>query len=201
MTDISIANAKKNYGFKNVLDDFALEVTSGEKIGLIGPNGCGKTTLFKLITKEENLDAGSISIRKGANVRLLSQMPPVVGDSCTVKDILTRDFKDIFEIEVLMKDLEEQMATAEPDKLEHILDRYGKLQTRFMDLDGYAVDSKISELCNKFRISEDMLNRKFNTLSGGEKTIVNLASIMLSNPDFLLLDVPTNNLDIHTLEC
>ena len=200
MTDISIANAKKKYGFKNVLDDFALEVTSGEKIGLIGPNGCGKTTLFKLITKEENLDAGSISIRKGANVRLLSQMPPVVSDSCTVKDILTRDFKDIFEIETYMKDLEEQMATAEPDKLEHILDRYGKLQTRFMDLDGYAVDSKISELCNKFRISEDMLNRKFNTLSGGEKTIVNLASIMLSNPDVLLLDEPTNNLDIDTLE-
>lgn len=200
MTDISIANAKKNYGFKNVLDDFALEVTSGEKIGLIGPNGCGKTTLFKLITKEENLDAGSISIRKGANVRLLSQMPPVVGDSCTVKDILTRDFKDIFEIEVLMKDLEEQMATAEPDKLEQILDRYGKLQTRFMDLDGYNIDSKINELCNKFRISEDMLNRKFNTLSGGEKTIVNLASIMLSSPDVLLLDEPTNNLDIDTLE-
>ena len=200
MTDISIANAKKNYGFKNVLDDFALEVTSGEKIGLIGPNGCGKTTLFKLITKEENLDAGSISIRKGANVRLLSQMPPVVGDSCTVKDILTRDFKDIFEIEVLMKDLEEQMATADPDELEHILDRYGKLQTRFMDLDGYNIDSKINELCNKFRISEDMLNRKFNTLSGGEKTIVNLASIMLSSPDVLLLDEPTNNLDIDTLE-
>ena len=200
MTDISIANAKKKYGFKNVLDDFALEVTSGEKIGLIGPNGCGKTTLFKLITKEENLDAGSISIRKGANVRLLSQIPPVVSDSCTVKDILTRNVKDIFEIEALMKDLEEQMATAEPDKLEHILDRYGKLQTRFMDLDGYAVDSKISELCNKFRISEDMLNRKFNTLSGGEKTIVNLASIMLSNPDVLLLDEPTNNLDIDTLE-
>ena len=200
MTDISIANAKKNYGFKNVLDDFALEVTSGEKIGLIGPNGCGKTTLFKLITKEENLDAGSISIRKGANVRLLSQIPPVVSDSCTGKDILTRNVKDIFEIEALMKDLEEQMATAEPDKLEQILDRYGKLQTRFMDLDGYTIDSKISELCNKFRISEDMLNRKFNTLSGGEKTIVNLASIMLSNPDVLLLDEPTNNLDIDTLE-
>ena len=147
MTDISIANAKKNYGFKNVLDDFALEVTSGEKIGLIGPNGCGKTTLFKLITKEENLDAGSISIRKGANVRLLSQMPPVVSDSCTVKDILTSDFKDIFEIETLMKNLEEQMATAEPDKLEQILDRYGKLQTRFMDLDDYNIDSKISEVC------------------------------------------------------
>ena len=200
MMDISIANAKKNYGFKNVLDGFALDVTSGEKIGLIGPNGCGKTTLFKLITKEEGLDSGSISIRKGANVRLLSQMPPVVDDECTVRDILTRDFKDVFEIEAHMKELEKQMAVADSSELERILDRYGKLQNRFMDLDGYTIDSKISELCNKFRIDENMLNRKFNTLSGGEKTIVNLASIMLSNPDILLLDEPTNNLDIDTLE-
>lgn len=200
MMDISIANAKKNYGFKNVLDGFALDVTSGEKIGLIGPNGCGKTTLFKLITKEEGLDSGSISIRKGANVRLLSQMPPVVDDECTVRDILTRDFKDVFEIEAHMKELEKQMAVADPNELERILDRYGKLQNRFMDLDGYTINSKISELCNKFRIDENMLNRKFNTLSGGEKTIVNLASIMLSNPDILLLDEPTNNLDIDTLE-
>lgn len=200
MMDISIVNAKKNYGFKNVLDGFALDVTSGEKIGLIGPNGCGKTTLFKLITKEEGLDSGSISIRKGANVRLLSQMPPVVDDECTVRDILTRDFKDVFEIEAHMKELEKQMAVAYPNELERILDHYGKLQNRFMDLDGYTIDSKISELCNKFRIDENMLNRKFNTLSGGEKTIVNLASIMLSNPDILLLDEPTNNLDIDTLE-
>lgn len=200
MMDISIVNAKKNYGFKNVLDGFTLDVTSGEKIGLIGPNGCGKTTLFKLITKEEGLDSGSISIRKGANVRLLSQMPPVVDDECTVRDILTRDFKDVFEIEAHMKELEKQMAVADPNELERILDRYGKLQNRFMDLDGYTIDSKISELCNKFRIDENMLNRKFNTLSGGEKTIVNLASIMLSNPDILLLDEPTNNLDIDTLE-
>ena len=127
-------------------------------------------------------------------------MPPVVDDECTVRDILTRDFKDVFEIEAHMKELEKQMAVADSNELERILDRYGKLQNRFMDLDGYTIDSKISELCNKFRIDENMLNRKFNTLSGGEKTIVNLASIMLSNPDILLLDEPTNNLDIDTLE-
>ena len=90
MIDISIINIKKNYGFKNVLDGFTLDIKSGEKIGLIGQNGCGKTTLFRLITQEEGLDDGSISIRKGANVRLLSQMPPIVDDECTVKDILTR---------------------------------------------------------------------------------------------------------------
>lgn len=200
MMDISIINAKKNYGFKNILDGFTLDVTAGEKIGLIGPNGCGKTTLFKLITKEESLDSGSVNLRKGANVQLLSQMPPEVDDECTVKDILTQDFKNVFKIEKHMKELEKQMVVATPNELEELLDRYGKLQNRFMDLDGYTIDSKINELCNKFKIDENMLNRKFNTLSGGEKTIVNLASIMLSNPDILLLDEPTNNLDIDTLE-
>ena len=200
MIDISIANIKKNYGFKNVLEGFTLDIKSGEKIGLIGQNGCGKTTLFRLITQEEGLDDGSISIRKDANVRLLSQMPPIVDDECTVKDILTRDFKDVFDIEMRMKELEEKMPTTSPKELDSILERYGKLQNRFINLDGYNTDFKVKDLCNKFRISETMLSRKFNTLSGGEKTIVNLASIMLSNPDILLLDEPTNNLDINTLE-
>ena len=200
MIDISIANIKKNYGFKNVLDGFTLDIKSGEKIGLIGQNGCGKTTLFRLIAQEEGLDDGSISIRKGANVRLVSQMPPIVDDECTVEEILTRDFKDVFDIEMRMKELEEKMPTTSPKELDSILERYGKLQNRFINLDGYNTDFKVKDLCNKFRISETMLNRKFNTLSGGEKTIVNLASIMLSNPDILLLDEPTNNLDINTLE-
>lgn len=200
MLEISISNVQKNYGFKSVLDGFNLDIMSGEKIGLIGPNGCGKTTLFKLITKEEDVDSGNISIRKGTNVRLLSQMPPIVDDNCTVKDILTRDFKIIFDIEKCMKELEKKMAVANLEQVEDILEKYGKLQNRFMALNGYTIDSRISELCNKFKIGEDMLNRRFNTLSGGEKTIVNLASIMLSNPDILLLDEPTNNLDIDTLE-
>ena len=127
-------------------------------------------------------------------------MPPIVDDECTVKDILTRDFKDVFDIEMRMKELEEKMSTTSPKELDSILERYGKLQNRFINLDGYNTDFKVKDLCNKFRISETMLNRKFNTLSGGEKTIVNLASIMLSNPDILLLDEPTNNLDINTLE-
>ncbi len=200
MLEINMSKVIKNYGFKNILNGFDLEVTTGEKIGLIGQNGCGKTTLFKLITKEENIDDGNISVRKGANIRLLSQMPPVVNDSCSVKDILTRDFKIIFDIEKTMKELEKQMSLVDSKEMDKILDKYGKLQIKFMNLDGYNVDAKISELCNKFRIDEDMLERKFNTLSGGEKTIVNLASIMLSSPDILLLDEPTNNLDIDTLE-
>ena len=115
MIEISLNKINKSYGFNPILKDFSFEIKSGERIALIGPNGCGKTTFFKLITKEEGLDSGSISIRKGANVRLLSPMPPVVDDECTVRDILTRDFKDVFEIEAHMKELEKQMAIVQED--------------------------------------------------------------------------------------
>ena len=97
MIEISINNAEKSFGFKKILDGFALEATTGERIALIGPNGCGKTTLFKIIAGEENLDKGMVSTRKGASIGLLSQMPPKVTDEVTVKDILLRSFKNIFE--------------------------------------------------------------------------------------------------------
>ena len=200
MVEIALSDVKKNFGFKNVLDKFNLEVTTGERIALIGPNGCGKSTIFKLINKEETPDSGLVTIKKGAKVALLSQMPPKVYDEYTVKQVLTQNFKNVYELENLMRELENKMAVCSPKELEVILDRYDKVQQQFSDLDGYSIDSKINEICNKFRIDEQMLNRKFNHLSGGEKTIVHFASIILMEPDILLLDEPTNNLDIDTLE-
>lgn len=200
MIEVSLSDVKKNFGFKNVLDGFNLEVSTGERIGLIGPNGCGKSTIFKLINKEEQPDNGLVTTRKDSVVKMLSQMPPVVDDECSVRDILISNYKHIYEIENAMRLLEEKMANCSSDELEKILDKYGKLQQKFTDLDGYSIDSKINEICNKFKIDDGMLNRKFNTLSGGEKTIVSFASMMLSEPDIILLDEPTNNLDIDTLE-
>ena len=200
MLEIALSDVKKNFGFKNVLDKFNLEVTTGERIALIGPNGCGKSTIFKLINKEETPDSGLVTIKKGAKIALLSQMPPKVYDEYTVKQVLTQNFKNVYELENLMRELENKMAVCSPKELEVILDRYDKVQQQFSDLDGYSIDSKINEICNKFRIDEQMLNRKFNHLSGGEKTIVHFASIILMEPDILLLDEPTNNLDIDTLE-
>lgn len=127
-------------------------------------------------------------------------MPPVVDDECSVRNILTRDFKEVFEIEIQMKEMEKLMATANPNELKRILDRYGKLQNKFMDLDGYVIDSKISELCNKFRIDENMLNRKFNTLLGGEKVRLKLFELMQKNINLLVMDEPTNHIDITTQE-
>ncbi len=200
MIEISVNKVVKNYGFKRVLDEFDLEVLSGERIALIGPNGCGKTTLFKIISGEENLDKGMASIRKNASIGLLSQIPPKVSDIITVKDLLLKNFEDIFKVEKQLHEYEQKLANISPDKLNSILETYGKLQEQFSNMGGYEVDEKISKICNGFKISEEMLTRSFNTLSGGEKTIVNLASLIISNPDILLLDEPTNHLDIETLE-
>ncbi len=200
MIEVSLSDVKKNFGFKNVLDGFNLEVNSGERIGLIGPNGCGKSTIFKLISKDENVDSGVVSTRRGAKVAMLSQMPPKVSDDFSVKDVLTMNFKKVYEIESVLRELEGQMAEFTGADLEKVMDRYGKLQQQFIDMNGYEIDSKVNEICNRFKIDDKLLNRRYNDLSGGEKTIVHFASIMLGEPDVLLLDEPTNNLDIDTLE-
>ena len=200
MIDISVNNAQKNFGFKRVLDGFDLEATTGEKIALIGPNGCGKTTLFKIISGEETLDKGMVSIRKNATIGVLSQIPPQTSDDVTVKDILLKTFAEVFKVEKQLREYEQKLASISPDKLDSVLKMYGKLQEHFANIGGYEIDEKVSKICNGFKISNEMLDRTFNTLSGGEKTIVNLASLIISNPDILLLDEPTNHLDIDTLE-
>lgn len=200
MIEVSVNNASKSFGFKNVLDGFDLEATTGERIALIGPNGCGKSTLFKIISGEEKLDKGMVSTRKGATIGLLSQIPPKVADDVTVRDILLRSFKDLFELEKKLREYEEKLGSITSDELDSVLKVYGKLQDHFLNMGGYEIDEKVGKICNGFKISEEMLTRSFNTLSGGEKTIVNLASLIISNPEILLLDEPTNHLDIDTLE-
>lgn len=200
MVDIAVSNMKKNIGFKNVFDGFDFEALTGEKIGLIGPNGCGKTTLFKMIMKKENPDSGIITIRKDTKIGLLKQIPFLQEENISVQEFLNRSFEEVYKIEIKLKELENKMAGFSGQDLEKILNQYANLQQKFIDLDGYTIESKINEICNKFRIDGKLLSRKVSDLSGGESTIISLASIMLSNPDILLLDEPTNNLDIDSLE-
>ena len=200
MIEININKAKRNFGFKKVLDGFDFEANTGDRIGLIGPNGCGKTTLFKIIAGEEKLDSGTISVRKGASAGLLSQIPPKVSDDLLVKDVLLKNFEKVFNIEKKMREDEKNFANLSSKELDKALKSYGRLQDEFQALGGYEIGEKISRVCGGFKISDDMLNRSINFLSGGEKTIVSLASLVLRNPDILLLDEPTNHLDIETLE-
>jgi len=200
MIEIALSNVDKNFGFKKIFDSFDLEIIIGEKVGLIGPNGCGKSTLFKLITKEEVPSSGIVTTRKGAKVGFLPQMPMLPNENISVSEFLSSSFEEIYRISKEMRLLEYEMTNSQNEDMEKILNRYGVLQQRFDDLGGYLIDSKINEICNKFGIDSELLERDFSKLSGGEKTIVCFAKIMLSDPDILLLDEPTNNLDIDTLE-
>lgn len=201
MIEIELNNIKKNYGIKNILDGFNLEVKTGERVGLVGSNGSGKSTVLKIISKQEYVDDGIVSIRSQAKVGILNQIYENEKEDLTVKDYLYKSFEDIFKIEKKLKKLESDMSIEQnPLKLEKILNDYGKTQEKYSLLGGYDIQEKFNKICSKFYITEVMLNQSYNLLSGGEKTKVNLARLLLKEPDILLLDEPTNHLDIDSLE-
>lgn len=200
MIELNLNKVVKSFGFKKVLDEFDLELKTGERIALIGPNGSGKTTIFKMITGEENANSGNISVRKGATLGMLSQIPQAYSDDVTVLDVIKSGKQQLFDLEIKIHEIENKMATAPQEKLAVLLKSYGTLQEIYENMGGYQLESDLSKICNGFKISDDMLGRKYNKLSGGEKTIVNFASLILSEPSILLLDEPTNHLDIDTLE-
>lgn len=200
MIELNLNKVVKSFGFKKVLDEFDLELKTSERIALIGPNGSGKTTIFKMITGEENVNSGNISVRKGATLGMLSQIPQAYSDDVTVLDVIKSGKQQLFDLEIKIREIENKMATASQEKLAVLLKSYGTLQEIYENMGGYQLESDLSKICNGFKISDDMLGRKYNKLSGGEKTIVNFASLILSEPSILLLDEPTNHLDIDTLE-
>lgn len=200
MVELALNKVVKSYGFKKVLDGFDIELKTGERVALIGPNGSGKTTIFKMIVGDEYVTSGNIFIRKGASIGMLSQIPQRYDDTVTVEDVVLFGKKQVLELERKMHDMEEKLANSPQDKVDSLLGTYGRMQEDYESLGGYQLESDISKVCNGFNIDLSMLKRKYNTLSGGEKTIVNFASLILSEPSILLLDEPTNHLDIDTLE-
>lgn len=199
MIEIELNNIKKNYGLKNVLDGVSFEIKTGERIAIIGDNGSGKSTILKIISGEEKADSGKVNIRKEAEIGYLKQVYPNENDSIVVEEYLKRSFKKYFDMEKRLKELEVLMLD-ENQNIENLIKRYGRLQEEYITLGGYELEEKFKKICSGFKFKTEFLNKKYNTLSGGEKTIVNLATILLKNPDVLLLDEPTNHLDIETLE-
>lgn len=199
MIEIELNNIKKNYGLKNVLDGVSFEIKTGERIALIGDNGSGKSTILKIISGEEKADSGKVNIRKEAEIGYLKQVYPNENDSIVVEEYLKRSFKKYSDMEKRLKELEVLMLD-ENQNIENLIKRYGRLQEEYITLGGYELEEKFKKICSGFKFKTEFLNKKYNTLSGGEKTIVNLATILLKNPDVLLLDEPTNHLDIETLE-
>ena len=201
MIEIELNNITKNYGLKNILDGFNLEVKQGEKVAIIGQNGSGKSTVLKIIAKQENIDSGTINIRNGAKIGILNQIYENVEDDVLVKEFLYKSFEEIINLEQKLNKLEIAMSEeADSIKIEKMIDDYGKLQEKYLLAGGYEIQEKFKKICTKFYINEKMLNLHYNSLSGGEKTRVNLAKLLLTEPDILLLDEPTNHLDIHSLD-
>ena len=200
MIEIELNNIKKNYGLKNILDGFNLEIKTGEKVALIGQNGSGKSTILKIISKQESVDSGSVNIRKGASIGVLNQIYENEKDNKKVKSFLYEGLKNILELEKNLRSIEEKMEVQkDPDVLEKLIKQYGTLQEKYILAGGYEIQEKFSKICVEFNINETMLNQDYNNLSGGEKTKINLAKLLLKSPDILLLDEPTNHLDIESL--
>ena len=199
MIEISLNKIVKTFGFNIVLNELSLEIKTGEIISLIGENGCGKTTILNIINGDENFDSGTISIRKGNTIGYLKQNPEVRNNNVIVKDILYESASDILNMSEKLKEYEVKMSKAKDKQLDELIVKYTNLQEKFISIGGYELDTKIEKIISGFKLN-NLLNKEYNVLSGGEKRIVSLAAIMIKHPSILLLDEPTNHLDIDTLE-
>ena len=199
MLEIVLNNISLNFGNKKLLKNINLEVKTKDKIALIGPNGCGKTTLLNLITKKESPTTGEIYISKNKKIGFLSQYPDTSLSNKVVKDIIYSSFKDLNNIKEQLDKAEKEMNTLEGKKLEKSIQRFLNIQEKYISMGGYEINSKVDKIIAAFKI-EKLLDKKYDKLSGGEKTIINLVCILLEEPDILLLDEPTNHLDISMIE-
>ena len=197
MIDISVSNLSKEFEVgKKILDGLTFQVDQGERVGLLGKNGAGKTTLFKILTGELDWDEGEVHVAPGKGVGLISQIP-VYPPAYTVEDVLQTAFDRLHAMEAEMARLAEQMG-ADTDPA--LLRRYDALTAAFEAGGGYDTQTELNKVCNGLEISQDMRGQLFSSLSGGEKTRVNLARLILEDTDILLLDEPTNHLDLRATE-
>ncbi|WP_238655033.1 ribosomal protection-like ABC-F family protein [Paenibacillus piscarius] len=200
---ISCQNIQKYHGAQLVLSDVTFDIRQGEKIGLIGRNGTGKTTLFHLLSGEERPDRGQLSIRRGSVIGLLAQIQEA-DDNETVYAVLQRSFAEPLAWQCRLRELEQEMSAPGAGEDERAWDRllkeYGTLQEKFEAAGGYEIEASIQRIANGLGIGNDQYDRRFASLSGGEKTKVGLAELLLRRPDILLLDEPTNHLDMEAIE-
>ena len=200
MKDITLSAIKKSFGGYEVLQKVSFDLIRGEKVGLIGRNGSGKTTIFRLITGAEEPDSGAISIARNTTIGYIEQIPDYP-EGTEVIEVLKLSCQHIYDLRDELRVLEHRISgTKDKSAQVKLISKYDKFLMRFEYLEGYDIDVKLEKVCTGLKITDQMLHRDYSSLSGGEKTRVMLGQIFLNHPDILLLDEPTNHLDIESIE-
>lgn len=199
MIELNVNGLCKYYGANKLFENISFEIKTGERIGLIGSNGSGKTTIMKILMGLEEYQGGEISLRKDNRIGYLNQIPTFEKGTTTL-EVLQLAFEAVYQIKKQMEELEQQMTQLEGEQLDKAVNSYSRLMDRFELCHGYELDTRIDKITEGLQITEQMKQMLFEELSGGEKTRVILGKILLEEPDILLLDEPTNHLDLVTIE-
>ncbi len=198
MIECGISNlSKKSFGATKIFENVTFDIKTGERLGLIGGNGTGKTTIMKILMGQEDYE-GNVFFRKGVKLGYLDQIP-VFEEDYNVKEVLYLAFEEVFGVKKQLTVLEERLSDPTED-MDQLMKEYGRIQERFELLGGYEMDEKVSKVTIGLKITETMLAMKFDMLSGGEKSKIMLGKILLEKPDLLLLDEPSNHLDLKAIE-
>ena len=197
MVDIQVTNLTKFFVIgENLLENLSFEIQEGECVAILGRNGCGKTTLFNILTGQMDYDSGEVYVNPNKKLGLISQIPKFP-EGFTVEDVLRSAFTELLRLRRRMEALEGEMAAGASDAQ---LREYDSLTNRFQTGGGYDMDVEVDKICNGLGISSEQRGQEFASLSGGEKTRMNLARLLLEKTDILLLDEPTNHLDLRSVE-
>ncbi|MBM3098238.1 ABC-F family ATP-binding cassette domain-containing protein [Gluconobacter cerinus] len=196
---IRLDNISKHNGQRVIFIEASAALLKGEKVGLVGPNGAGKSTLFRMITKQEEPDEGNVLTDRGVTIGFFSQDVGEMSGHSAVAEVMN-GAGAVSEVAAELAELEAAMADPERmDELDSIIERFGEVQSRFEDLGGYALDGKAREVLHGLGFSQEMMDGDVSLLSGGWKMRVALGRILLMKPDVMLLDEPSNHLDLESL--
>ncbi len=198
-TMIRLENISKQNSHRLLFVEASAALNRGEKIGLVGPNGAGKTTLFRMITGQEIPDEGQVSVDKGVTIGYFDQDVGEMQGQSAVAAVM-EGAGPVSEVAAELRELEAAMVDPDRmDEMDAIIERYGEVQARYEELDGYALDGRAREVLDGLSFSQEMMDGDVGKLSGGWKMRVALARILLMRPDVMLLDEPSNHLDIESL--